>query len=165
MELKEAFKTAIKGEIEGRELYRTAAEKTTDKKAKKNFALLADEEQKHLDALLKLAQEYNEGKELTIPSLPAPTSFQDAESPIFTKEFKETIANKDFEMSTLSIGIKLEIESEKFYREMAKMATGPDLKKFFEYLADWEKGHYEYLSKQISFFENYYSTKYSMARF
>lgn len=165
MDLKEAFQTAITGEIEGRELYKAAADKTTDKKAAENFRMLADEEQKHLDTLITLAQQYAEGKEVTVPDLPRPTSFQDAESPIFSKEFKQTIADKHFEMATLSIGIKLEVESEKFYREMAKAAGQPKLAEFFNYLADWEKGHYDFLKKQFGFFESYYTNKYSFFRF
>jgi len=165
MDLKETFKTAIKGEIEGRELYKAAAEKTKDKKARDNFTLLANEEQKHLEALIELSREYAEGKDLKIPDLPKPASFQDAESPIFTREFKEKIADKHFEMATLSIGIKLEIESEKFYREAAASEKNPQLKQLFERLAAWEKGHYEYLLKQIKFFDSYYNTAYSMARF
>lgn len=165
MDLKEAFQTAITGEIEGRELYKAASEKTNDKKAKKSFALLADEEQKHLDTLVSLAQEYQEGSEVKVPDLPAPASFEDAESPIFSKEFKQTVADKHFEMATLSIGIKLELESEKFYRKMAEIADQPKLKDFFNYLADWEKGHYDFLNKQFGFFENYYSAKYSFFRF
>lgn len=165
MEIKESLKTAIRGEIEGRELYRAAAEKTTDKKAKQNFTLLANEEQKHLETLVQLADQYEEGMDLKIPPFPKPTRFEDAQSPIFTREFKEKIEDKHFEMATLSIGMKLEAESEKFYRETAQSIKDPELKHLFEDLANWEKGHWEYLSTQIKFFENYYSAPYSMARF
>jgi len=165
MDLKEAFQTAITGEIEGRELYKAAADKTSDKKARESFQMLADEEQKHLDTLVKLAREYDEGKDVEIPDLPRPTSFQDAESPIFSKEFKQTVADKHFEMATLSIGIKLELESEKFYRQMAKEAGVPKLEGLFNHLADWERGHYNYLNKQIGFFQSYYTNKYSFFRF
>lgn len=165
MDLKQAFETAIKGEMEGRELYKAAAEKTDDKKAKQIFQMLSDEEQSHLDTLVKLANEYQEGKDVSIPDLPKPTSFEDAESPIFTREFKDKVTDKHFEMATLSIGIKLELESEKFYKEMAQSADQPNLKEFFNYLADWEQGHYEYLQKQIGFLDSYYTNKYSFFRF
>ena len=165
MDLKQAFETAIKGEMEGRELYKAAAEKTDDKKAKQVFKMLSDEEQSHLDTLVKLANEYQEGKDVSIPDLPKPTSFEDAESPIFTREFKDKVTDKHFEMATLSIGIKLELESEKFYKEMAQSADQPKLTEFFNYLADWEKGHYDYLQQQIGFLDSYYTNKYSFFRF
>lgn len=165
MDLKEAFQVAIRGEIEGRELYLAAAEKTTDKKGKETFTKLAKEEQKHLDYLVELAGEYAEGKELKIPDLPKPVELQDSLSPIFSQEFKEKIADKHFEMATLSIGMKLELDSEKFYRSMAQSADQAKLKDFFTRLAEWEKGHYLYLSKQIKFLESYYTSKNSLARF
>ena len=37
MDLKQAFETAIKGEIEGRELYKAVAEKTDDKRPKRSL--------------------------------------------------------------------------------------------------------------------------------
>lgn len=163
MDLKKALQTAIKGELEGRELYKAAAEKTSDKKAKKVFSMLAEEEQKHLDTLVKMAKEYNEGGDISSPDLPSPASFEDAESPIFSREFKDKVA--DFDMTALSIGIKLELESEKFYRDTA-MGTGvEEMKTLFNRLAEWEKEHYNYLQKQIGFFNSYYTNKYSFSRF
>ena len=163
MNIQEALQKAIKGEIEGRELYRTAAERTSDGKAQEVFNLLADEEQNHLNSLVQMAKDYEEGKELQMPELSSPVSFEDAESPIFTREFKEKVS--DFDMSAISIGIKLELESEKFYRDTAGEASQKEVKELFSRLADWEHGHYDYLQKQQSFFENYYSNKYSFFRF
>jgi len=157
MDLKEAILTAIKGEIEGRMLYRMAADKMENKKAKEIFTMLADEEQGHLNSLIQVSKEYEGGKELCIPGPPSPTRFADAESPIFTDEFKE---NADFNVSALSIGIKLELESEKFYRDAAKDAKQQSLREFFERLADWEKGHYEFLSKQYRYFDDYFVNRY-----
>lgn len=164
MDMKEALKTAIKGEIEGRELYKTTAEKTTDKKAKEVFQMLADEEQKHLDSLVDIARDYEEGKEVSVPDLPKPASFEDAESPIFTRDFKNHVEEKNFEMASMSIGIKLELESVKAYKEMAQEAKEEKLKNFFNFLADWENGHYEFLQQQIGFLENYFTSKWSLYR-
>lgn len=163
MDLKEALQTAIKGEIEGRELYKTASEKTGDKKAKEVFQMLADEEQSHLNSLVQIAKEYDEGKDISTPQLPSAAVFEDAESPIFTREFKDKVA--DFDMTALSIGVKLELESEKFYKETAKDASDKTVKDLMNRLADWERGHYDYLQKQIGFFNSYYSNKYSFFRF
>lgn len=163
MDLKDAFQKAIKGEIEGRELYTAAAEKTEDKKAKEIFQKLADEEQNHLNSLVQMAKDYEEGKDISAADLPAPASFEDAESPIFTREFKDKVA--DFDMTALQIGIKLELESEKFYKETAEQADDKQIKDLFNRLSDWEHGHYEYLNKQTEFFEDYYSSKNSLFRF
>jgi rubrerythrin len=163
MDLQSALQTAMKGEIEGRELYKAAAEKTGDDKAQEVFKMLADEEQHHLDSLIRIAEDYDGGKELAMPELRAPASFEDAESPIFTREFKEKVA--DFDMTALSIGMKLELESEKAYRDMAKEAESSELQQLFTRLADWEKGHFDYLQQQKGFLERYYTQKYSFFRF
>ncbi|MFO8031968.1 MAG: ferritin family protein [Desulfohalobiaceae bacterium] len=163
MDLQSALQTAIKGEIEGRELYKAAAEKTGDKKAKDVFQMLASEEDSHYQTLLQMAKDYTEGTEVSVPKLEGPARFEDAESPIFTREFKEKVT--DFDMTALSIGVKLELESERFYREMAEKAKDKEVKDLFARLADWEHEHYEYLQSQIGFFESYYTQKYSMFRF
>ncbi|MFO7801217.1 MAG: ferritin family protein [Desulfovermiculus sp.] len=163
MDIQNALQEAIKGEIEGRELYKAAAEKTEDPKAKEVFRMLADEEQGHHDTLVQMAKDYAQGKELNTPQLETPTKFEDAKSPIFTREFKDKVS--DFDMTAMSIGIKLELESEKFYREMAEKAQEKKAQELFNRLADWERGHYNYLQSQIGFFESYYSKKYSMFRF
>ncbi len=163
MDLQTALQTAMKGEIEGRELYTAASEKTRDPKAQEVFKMLAEEEQHHLDNLIRIAEDYAAGKELAMPDLTTPASFEDAESPIFTREFKEKVA--DFDMTALSIGMKLELESEKAYRDMAGEAESNDLKQLFTRLADWEKGHFDYLQKQKGFLEKYYTQKYSFFRF
>jgi len=51
MDLKQAFEKAMKGEIEGRELYTVAAERSRDDQAKEVFLFLAREEDSHLEAL------------------------------------------------------------------------------------------------------------------
>jgi rubrerythrin len=163
MLLEHVLEMAVEAEIEGRELYKMASEKTSDEKAKKVFKLLADEEQSHIDNIVQMAKDYKAGKELAMPDLPAPASFEDAESPIFTREFKEKVS--DFDMSALSIGMKLELESERFYKEAAEEATEQPVKELFHHLAEWERGHYDFLRSQVSFFESYYKLKNSLFRF
>lgn len=165
MDLKEAFKVAMQGEIEGRELYAAAAEKVSDAKAKKVFSNLSKEEGLHFEHLQKLAQSHFEGKPVVIPQLAKIETFADAESPIFTQEFKDFVKGRHFEIATLSIGVKLELESSKFYREMAEITEDTPLKDFFLYLADWEYGHYQALKQQIGFLQENYELQNSLFRF
>jgi rubrerythrin len=165
MDFKEAFKQAIRGEIEGRELYAMAADKVSDAKAKEVFSNLSKEENLHFEYLQKLAEAYFSGQPLEVPKLEKLETFADAQSPIFTREFKEFVKDRHFEVATLSIGIKLELEAAAAYREMAKNAEGEDLKRFFQELAEWEDGHYQALRRQISFLQEYYETKNSLFRF
>jgi len=165
MQLKKILKEAMQGELEGRELYNMAAEKVSDKKAKQVFEHLAQEEYSHYKTLQKIAEEYSAGKSITLGKLSKPETFEDAESPIFTREFKDFLKDKHFEMSALSIGMKLELESSRKYKEMAIMTDDKTLKDFFLYLSEWEDGHYQAFKKQIDFFQENYETQNSLYRF
>ncbi len=164
-QLKEMFLVAIQGEVEGRELYKAASERTTDKKAKKVFLNLSNEEDSHIKALQKIAEQMMKGESITVPKIEAIEKFDDAVSPIFTPEFKEAIKDKHYEVSTLRIGMKLESESAKFYREFADKVESPQVKEFLHYLSAWENGHFEHLKKQLGFIEEHYMTQNSMFRF
>lgn len=164
-QLKEMFIMAIQGEVEGRELYKAASEKTNDKKAKKVFLNLSNEEDTHIKALQKIAEQMLKGEAISVPKIETIEKFDDAVSPIFTPEFKAAIKDKHFEVSTLRIGMKLESESAKFYREFAAKVESPQVKDFLLYLSAWENGHYEHLKKQMGFLEEHYMTQNSMFRF
>jgi rubrerythrin len=155
----------MQGELEGRELYAIAAEKVTDQKAKQVFEHLAQEEYSHYKLLQKIAEEYSGGKSIDIGKIPKPETFEDAESPIFTREFKDFLKDKHFEMSALRIGMKLELESSKKYKEMAAMTADKPLKDLFLFLSQWEEGHYQMLNKQVGFFQESYETQNSLYRF
>ena len=165
MQLKKALKEAMQGELEGRELYNMADEKVSDKKAKQVFEHLAQEEYSHYKMLQKIAEEYSKGKSIDAEELPKLETFEDAESPIFTREFKDFLKDKHFEMSALSIGMKLELESSKKYKEMADMTDKKTLKDFFLYLSEWEEEHYQALKKQVDFFHENYETQNALYRF
>jgi rubrerythrin len=165
MDLREAIETALRGEIEGRELYKAAAERTSDRRAEKVFNMLAREEDSHFGILKDIAAQQMDGAEVTVPCLPPPGTFEDAESPIFTREFRQAVSEKHFEMSALSIGMKLELESVKAYRDMARTTSRPDLQSLFRELAQWEQGHFEQLRKQVGFLESHYTASYSPFRF
>ena len=165
MDLKEAFRLAMKGEIEGRELYSLAAEKTDDEKAKEVFGYLAREEDSHLEALKILYRSLVDGEEMVPPVLPRLVDFKDAGAPIFSDTFKERLTGKHFEMSVLSIGLKLEKESFEFYektaRELGEGGTGD----FFLTLAEWEKDHYDALSREMTLLEEDFFTENDFAPF
>ncbi len=150
MKIDEALKNAMETEVEGRELYRMLANSTRDRKAKRVFMDLAAEEDMHLHFLKKLHEALT-GRKGELPKLPRVKSAEDLKSPIFSDEFKEMVTKDD--IAALSKGMKLELESVEFYRKMAESAEDEKLKKLFEDLMEWEKGHYEMLKKQRNLFE------------
>jgi rubrerythrin len=159
MDLKQAFETAMKGEIEGRELYLIAAERSDDEKAKEVFTYLAREEDSHFEALKQMYHSYIKNEQLHIPQLPRLVEFKDASSPIFSDTFKSRLEGKHFEMSALSIALKLEKDSFQFYGSMAEQSSGEELRGFFNRLSAWEKDHYNALSRELSSLEDDYFTE------
>ena len=131
MDLKEVLKKAMQGEIEGRELYRTAAEKSDDSRAEEVFTFLAEEEDSHLQALQSIYKSYMDNEDLKIVLPSKKINLDNADNPIFSEDFKNRLKGKHFEMSALSIGIKLEMDSYKFYSDMAEEAYDIKLKEFF----------------------------------
>jgi rubrerythrin len=165
MDLKKAFGIAMKGELEGRELYKTAAASTDDSKAREVFSYLAEEENKHFETLEKMYHGILKGEELEIPPMQRLVRFEDAQSPIFSRDFKSRIAEKHFEMSALSIALKLERDSSQYYKKMSDESEDEQLKDFFSRLAQWETDHYDALYKEIQFLEDEYYEKNNFSPF
>lgn len=156
MELQEIIKTAMRGELEGKELYKTIAEKTDDEKAKNIFFSMSKEEELHFETLSQILKHIVKREEYKINDLEKKVNFDESVSPIFSLEFKNRIKEKHFEMSALSIAIKLEYDSFQYYSDAEKQVEDKGLKQFFHYLSEWEKTHYDNLNKQMKFLEDDY---------
>ena len=165
MDLKLALETAMKGEVEGRELYQIAAERSDDEKAKDVFTYLAKEEDSHFEALKGMYHSYLKDQKLVVPELPRLVEFTDAKNPIFSDSFKNRLAGRHFEMSALSIALKLEQDAFQYYQKVSDESEDGEIKKFFSRLSAWEKDHYNALHREISYLEEDYFTENSFSPF
>jgi len=154
----EGLERAIEAEIEGYHFYTMAAEATSDPKGKEVFAALARDEQGHAEYLRRqYASLSSTGK------VDAEASYQGMEplsgpSPIFSDSIKARIGQAHFEMTALSIGIQLEADAQRFYKEQADLAEDPEVTRFYRDLARWEAGHYHaLLSQQEALKEAYWA--------
>jgi rubrerythrin len=142
---------AAKAEAEGHHFYRMAAQATPDPQGRQMFEQLAREEADHFRFLQ--AQHDSLMKTGTLDSqvqLGKPHRWEGA-SPIFSEQIRERLADAHFEMTALSVGIQLELSSERFYQEQAEQAeqsAAPEVERFYRDLAQWESGHYHALLKQ-----------------
>ena len=139
---------AIKAEREGHSFYRMAAETSQDAKAKDVFGQLAQEELHHVEFL---TQHYESvlktGKTSDSAKLGKRLSLTES-FPIFSDAIKARLREAHFEMTAVSIGIKLELDAMQFYKAQANAADDPGAKQFFNELAEWESGHYQALLRQ-----------------
>ena len=165
MDLIKSLKIAIQGEIEGRELYKAAADKTSDPKAKEVFTFLSMEEDDHIKALTKIGESISSGKKLGTIDLKKYVDLEGPGNSIFSTSFRTRLKGKHFEISALSIGLKLELDSFKYYAELSKQAEDQDLKDLFQTLSDWEKGHYHALQEELDSLQEEYFNQNNFAPF
>ncbi|MBD3382684.1 MAG: hypothetical protein GF404_10880 [candidate division Zixibacteria bacterium] len=158
-EMLEGLKLAIKGERDGHSFYKMAARTTEDSKGQEVFDTLASEELDHMrflkeqyDSILKTGKpntSINFGSKLDLSGM----------SPIFSDDLKSRLTDAHMEMSALSIGIQLELDAMKFYKEQSEKAEVEEVSKFYDELAEWEKGHYQaLLNQQESLRDDYWDS-------
>ncbi|NMB74197.1 MAG: ferritin family protein [Myxococcales bacterium] len=157
-ELLAALRQAVQAEIQGQHFYLMAARSTEDPKGREVFERLAAEEALHQDFLRRQHQSL-QATGRADPSLrlspPDPPAGPD---PIFSPALHERVGQAHFEMTALAVGIQLEQNAERFYREQAKSSRDEALRAFFERLATWEAGHYRaLLTQQDALQKDYWS--------
>jgi rubrerythrin len=144
-----ALKTAIEAELTGHEFYKNAAQSTDDPNGKAAFRRMAAEEMKHFEylrhqyrAVLKQGG-YDFSKSLVREP------HEHGTSPIFSEDIRARIKDSHFEVSALTIGMKLEFDAVKFYESCAQMAEDEKARQLYLELADWERGHYEAFQQEL----------------
>ena len=147
-QLAEGLLKAAQAERDGHSFYHMAATTSEDPKAKDVFAQLAAEELDHMNFLIR---HYEAVVKTGSPDPSATLGKRAALTgawPIFSEGIKTRLKDAHYEMSALSIGVQLELDAQKFYRELAGRTDEPAAKKFLLDLADWEAEHYQALLRQ-----------------
>jgi len=141
----EAVKTAIITELRGYEIYKAAAERTTDASARLMFQSLANDEAHHKDFLEKNFRSLIENGEWSVPATPENLSPLD-ESEVITPQFLKRVKGGSFEMAVVAAGCELEMSAINFYTKAAEECPDAESAAVFRFLANWEKGHLEALT-------------------
>ncbi len=149
-EILDGLKTAMEAELTGFNFYKMAAENVTDTKAKETFAEMAEEEMGHFKYLRHQYQSVLEKGNYDFAKAFIKKTGDQSESPIFSAAIKERIKESHYEVSILTIGMKLELEAMTFYRSRAGKAESAEAKQFYNELADWEQGHYKAFENELN---------------
>jgi len=156
-DLTDGLKRAFLAEVEGEHFYRMAAATTSDPQGREIFDQLAAEERQHQEFLRHQYDALTETGSLDETARLDHSRALDAKSPIFSDALRARVGDAHFEMTALSVGVQLELSSEKFYRAEAAKTDIPFMKRFYEELADWEANHYAALtSQQAALREDYW---------
>lgn len=141
MQIDEAIAQALSYETRIRDLYREAAEQTSDPKGVRVFEALAADEQRHIDYLEhKQRQWRSEGLVTAEPlttALPPVAPFKAA-----ITELQDRLAGEDLgdEKRMLSKALQVEVETSAFYRRMTETMTG-EARAMFARFQEIEDGH------------------------
>ena len=139
----------MEAEITGYNFYKNAAENTTDKDGRETFSTMADEEMGHFNFLRHQYSHVLKKGEYDLSKTLTKKGHKKVDSPIFSDEIRKRIQDAHFEVSALTIGMKLELDAMNFYRSRAKEAKDEAVKRFYNELADWEEEHYRGFSKAL----------------
>ncbi|WP_292387932.1 ferritin family protein [Methanosarcina sp. UBA5] len=139
--IEEAVALAIEREKEARDFYLSKAALMDRPKFKELYVYLANEEVKHL-RYLEIYRDQNE-LPLTSTEVPSGQSFAPEFNMGRTKGGEITLGDAGI----LVAALRHERKSEDFYSEVAKRVDDESLKKFFEMLAGYERGHYELIDQ------------------
>jgi len=129
----EAISTAIKAEIEMRDLYKKFENKTKNSRLKAQFNYLAKEEEKHRELFQEVFSREFPGKELQLP----------AESIVPTIE---RALNEDMEPKELfQVAMESEQMAKNFYKVLTQYVKDEKAKALLNYLSNVEQNHYNML--------------------
>lgn len=148
-EILNGLKTAMEAELTGFNFYKKAAENVTDPKAKETLSEMAEEEMGHFEYLRHQYQSVLEEGNYDFARAFIRKTEDHSESPIFSTAIKDRIKDSHYEISVLTIGMKLELEAMNFYRSCAEKAVTEEAKRFYNELADWEQRHYRAFEKEL----------------
>lgn len=152
----QGLKTAIEAELTGHEFYKNAAKTTSDTMGKETFSRMAEEEMGHFNYLRHQYKSVLEKGEYDFTEKLVKKEHKRTKSPIFSDEIKRRIKDSHFEVSALTIGMKLELDAMRYYRSSAEKADNEDVKRFYTELADWEQEHYHAFEKQLDMLKEEY---------
>jgi len=155
-EILKALRTAMEAELTGHAFYRNASRSTRDPKGKKTFERMAEEEMEHFNFLRLQYQSMAKNGKYDFSEKLLKRQVKHAGSPIFSDDIMKGIKDAHFEVSALTIGMKLEMEAMRFYRECAEKAENEEVRNLYTQLADWEKDHYEAFRQQLQVLKEEY---------
>lgn len=144
----ELFLSAIKSELDSREIYSRLSESVKNAFLKGRLTFLASEEEKHKAFLEDAFKREFPGKELVLPE----------KTPVPLPEIR--IPDELVPLSeVLESAMNAELAAQEFYNSFAtRFPDGTDMRKTLEFFATMEMGHYRLLEmerKNIERFESY----------
>lgn len=159
-QMKAVLQEAIRIEVDGKEFYQQAGQRSSNKLAREIFQKLADEEDEHRRKFEEIYEVLKKGQDW--PDVEPPVNKGEGLKSIFTEATEELgskIRVASSELEAIRTAMDMELESYDFYRSRSKQSTFPLEKRFYQALAGEERVHhlalldsYEYLTSPEEWF-------------
>jgi rubrerythrin len=142
----EILKNAILLETRGRAFYRTVARQAENAAVKDFFETMAAEEDDHVRILSNQFKAYHENGKF-LPEPPPSSASRDLAAEILNQDTAAQISAADFEAAAVSAAMAMEKRAIELYAGRADSAQDPAEKALYQWLADWEKTHLDFLAQ------------------
>jgi len=156
----EVLQLAIQTEVEGKDFYQQASQKSSNKLARELFQHLANEEDVHCKKFEEIYEALKRGQNW--PDVKPPSEKGKTLKSLFaeaTKALGSKIKVAESELEAIKIAMDMEIKSYNFYHSRSQQSTLSTEKRFYEALSGEEREHYlalfdshEYLSDPAGWF-------------
>jgi len=156
----EVLQLAVRMEIEGKDFYQRASQKSKNKLAKELFQHLANEEDVHRKKFEEIYEALKRGRNW--PDVKPPSEKGERLKSLFaeaTKSLGSKIKAAESELEAIKVAMDMEIKSYDLYHSRSEQSSLPPEKRFYEALAGEERQHHlvlfdshEYLSDPAGWF-------------
>jgi rubrerythrin len=141
----EVINRAYQIEVDGYTFYSMTADRAQKPAVQELFSKLASDEVQHQAFLKSVASRYDQNGVAAFQFDARVPDASRINSQVFTGSFRAQAAGAEFELAVLSIGLTLETNAVKYFTQAAQQATEAEVRKFYQFLADWETQHYDSL--------------------
>jgi rubrerythrin len=140
------LKNAILLEKRGKAFYSKIANQTDSDAVKRFFGMMAAEEEKHVNILSDQFKTYQKTQTF------ASSEYDDKHTnkiaaKILTADVKAQISASEFEAAAISAAMAMEKTAVRLYSERAKASEDPNEKALYQWLAEWEHQHLDFLAE------------------
>ena len=141
----EVLKKALLLEKQGRAFYQRVSEDSESRAVSSLFAIMAEEEGKHIEYLSKQFGNFSSKGEFLNQEPEA--GDQSAVREILSSEIRNQISAASYEAAAISAAIDMENRAVSVYSERAETSKDPREQKLYNWLARWETGHLKFLAE------------------
>lgn len=141
------LKEAILLEQRGKAFYSSVAAQTASEAVRQIFTLIASEEEEHIRFLSEQYTNYRKNSTfLSISARPANEPDEVARQ-VLSDEMKRQINAAGFEAAAISAAMDFEAKAVELYSSRARSASDQNEKALYSMLAEWERGHHQWLAR------------------